>query len=347
MRRELMIPAMTAVLFLALHAAGCGGGKYAQSPLHSSSTNNRPFRPAEGERWSSKAICYGAHRDGQRPGGPSPSAAELKEDLQLMLPHWNMLRLYGSSGFAETLLELIRADDLDMKVMLGVWIDAEQGPDPAGEVDPAIAAANKREVEAAIRLAGAYPEIVNAVCVGNETQVSWSGHRSPPEVLVRYLRQVRSRVSVPVTTADDIDFWIEPESRVIAKELDFITFHAHPMWHGRLLDEAMPWMEDQLAAMRDIHPGSNLVLGETGWATSVDDQGEQAELIKGKPGESEQKIFYDRVCAWAESEKLSVYVFEAFDENWKGGSHPAEVEKHWGLFNADRSPKQALATNEP
>ena len=33
--------------------------------------------------------------------------------------------------------------------------------------------------------------------------------------------------------------------------------------------------------------------------------------------------------------------FEAFDENWKGGPHPDEVEKHWGLFRADRTPKQA------
>jgi exo-beta-1,3-glucanase (GH17 family) len=36
------------------------------------------------------------------------------------------------------------------------------------------------------------------------------------------------------------------------------------------------------------------------------------------------------------------FFFEAFDEKWKGGTNPAEVEKHWGLFRADRSPKAAM-----
>jgi exo-beta-1,3-glucanase (GH17 family) len=39
---------------------------------------------------------------------------------------------------------------------------------------------------------------------------------------------------------------------------------------------------------------------------------------------------------------VTTFVFEAFDENWKGGADPADVEKHWGLFHADRTPKAAL-----
>ena len=41
--------------------------------------------------------------------------------------------------------------------------------------------------------------------------------------------------------------------------------------------------------------------------------------------------------------RLRGQYFEVFDENWKGGEDPAEVEKHWGLFRADRSPKAAMA----
>jgi exo-beta-1,3-glucanase (GH17 family) len=37
-----------------------------------------------------------------------------------------------------------------------------------------------------------------------------------------------------------------------------------------------------------------------------------------------------------------VFFFEAFNENWKGGAHPAEVEKHWGVFFENRSPKAAI-----
>jgi exo-beta-1,3-glucanase (GH17 family) len=71
-------------------------------------------------------------------------------------------------------------------------------------------------------------------------------------------------------------------------------------------------------------------------------EGEQARLIKGRPGEAEQAVFFDAVTAWAERERVTVFFFEAFDENWKGGEHPNEVEKHWGLYRADRTPKLAV-----
>jgi exo-beta-1,3-glucanase (GH17 family) len=290
----------------------------------------RPFQPLSAGRWIGNAICYGPHRDGQCPGGPSPSAAELREDLRLLAGHWSLLRVYGASGFPETLLSLIRGDGWDMKVVLGVWIA------------PADTLANRRELEDAVHLAAAYPDIVVAVCVGNETQVSWSPHRCAPDFLVGYVREARARVAVPVTVADDFNFWNKPESRALAAEIDFITLHAHPMWNGQQLDQALAWLREQTTAVQALHPERAVVLGETGWATSIHAEGEQAALIKGRPGEAEQRRFYREVGAWASTARLPVFFFEAFDENWKGGAHPDEVEKHWGLFRADRSPKAAL-----
>ena len=296
----------------------------------------RPFQPYSGEQWIGDAVCYGPHRDGQRPGGPKPSPAQIREDLHLMADHWHLIRLYGSTGVTETLLSIIAADHLAMKVVLGVWIASEAGDDPEA------AAANRTEVDAAIRLANAYPDQVAAVAVGNETQVGWSPHPSPLEKVIPYVRQVRAGVSVPVTSADDFGWWVRPESRVLAAELDFVFTHAHPLWNGRQLDEAMPWLIETIAAVQAMHPDREVVIGETGWATAVHDQGEQARLIKGAVGEAEQRRFYADVMAWARREKLATFIFEAFDENWKGGEHPNEVEKHWGVYRADRTPKAAL-----
>ena len=53
--------------------------------------------------------------------------------------------------------------------------------------------------------------------------------------------------------------------------------------------------------------------------------------------------FLTAFTAWAADQRYPVFLFEAFDEAWKGGDHPAEVEKHWGVYRADRTPKQALA----
>lgn len=232
-----------------------------------------------------------------------------------------------------------------MKVMLGVWIAPEEHRNNAGDVVerfPDNAEANRREVDAAVRLAADYPDIVAAVCVGNETQIYWSAYRSPLDILIGHARHVRANVAAPVTVADDFNFWNKPESRALGSEIDFITMHAHPMWNGLQLDDALPWLREQPGVVRAMHGDRLVVVGETGWATSVHTEGEQARLIKGKPGEAEQKIFYDTLREWSHAKREVVFFFEAFDENWKGGSHPAEVEKHWGVFRADRSPKETM-----
>jgi len=316
------------LVLAALLLAGCG--KDPDPYLREDPFVVRDFQPISGDRWIGNAICYGPHRDGQQPGGDEPSATEIREDLELMLPHWNLLRIYGSTGFAETLLEVIRDGGLDMKVMLGVWI-APNAPE-----------ANREEVDVAIRLTRAFPGVVVAVSVGNETQIHWSAHRSSFDNLLVNVRRVRAGVSVPVTVADDFNYWNKDESKAMAVEIDFITMHAHPMWNGLSLVEALPWLRRQIEAVQTLHPGHAVILGETGWATTVHNQGEQAELIKGKPGEAQQKAFYENTRIWADTQRIPVFFFEAFDENWKGGSHPDEVEKHWGLFRADRSAKAGV-----
>ena len=250
-------------------------------------------------------------------------------------------------GSAESVLAIIRAEHLPLRVMLGAWIAVTERRDSTGalvEALPAAREANRAELDAAVRLAREYAGIVVAISVGNETQVSWSDHRVPVDSLIANIRWVRSHTRVPVTTADDFNFWNKPESRAVADEVDFIVMHAHPMWNGKQLGEALDWTTATVGAIRAAHPGCVVVLGETGWATRVHTEGEQARLIKGSAGEPEQKTFFDAVTAWAAKTRTATFFFEAFDENWKGGSHPNEVEKHWGLFRADRTPKQALAS---
>jgi exo-beta-1,3-glucanase (GH17 family) len=58
--------------------------------------------------------------------------------------------------------------------------------------------------------------------------------------------------------------------------------------------------------------------------------------------EEMQKIYYEDMMEWISKEKILTFVFEAFDEPWKGSSHPMEPEKHWGLFKVDRTPKLVM-----
>jgi exo-beta-1,3-glucanase (GH17 family) len=337
MQPSLVYHICVTVSLMVLGMVGCTGEKTGLVP--------RPLIMVSEDRWYGNGICYGPHRDGQRPGGDTPTADQIREDLNLMAQHWSLVRTYGSSEFAGVLLEEIRRSGLEIKVMLGAWIAAEETRDEHGVVTdslPEAAAANGRECAAAIALSAAYPDIVQSICVGNETQVFWSPNPLPLELLVEKIRFIRAAVDHPVTTADDFYYWLDPESKTLAQEIDFVTVHAHPLWNGKLLEEAMPWLREQLTGIAAMHPERLIVIGETGWATSVAEVGEEARLIRARPNEADQAVFFRAVTAWAAAERVPIFFFEAFDENWKGGVNPAEVEKHWGLFRADRTAKAAV-----
>ncbi len=337
-----------AALLLAA-ALGCAGPAprpqaSAPEPTGDAAVTRRPFRPFDGDRWIGQGISYGPHRDGQRPGGASPTRAQLREDLALLQGRWSLLRLYASDAPAPELLALIEEERLPFKILLGAWIAPETrpGPDGAQVPDGEARAANRAQVEGAIRLANAYPTLVLAVVIGNETQVKWSAHRLPPEVLVGWLRVARAGVAQPVATADDFGFWLEPGSDQVAREVDLLVLHAYAMWNGQPLEGALAFTQQKYAEVSRRHPGLPVLLGEAGWATRKHSEGEQATLIKATPGEAEQRRFFQEFTSWVVRERITSTWFEAFDENWKGGPHPDEVEKHWGLFRADRTPKAAV-----
>ncbi len=299
------------------------------SACATSAPSPRPLDPYRGDQWIGQGISYGPFRDGQRPGGPYPTRAQMREDLELLRGRWGLLRIYSADAVAEDLLSLVKEERLPFKVLLGAWI-APDAPE-----------ANRAQVETAVRLARAYPDVVLGLCIGNETQVSWSGHKVPADVLVGWLREARRGTALPVSTADDFGYWVEPRSDAVAREVDFIVLHVYAMWNGQPLDRALEFTQEKYAAVVRRHPGIPVVLGEAGWATAKHTEGEQATLIKGTPGEAQQRIFHEQFTDWVVRERVVSTWFEAFDENWKGGPHPDEVEKHWGLFRADRAPKQA------
>jgi exo-beta-1,3-glucanase (GH17 family) len=328
-----------------LLVAACLGLGCASLP-RGEAASRRPFRPYSGERWIGQGISYGPHRDGQRPGGPSPTRAQLREDLELLRGRWDLLRLYASDGPSPEVLALIREERLPFKVLLGAWIAPESRPGTGGAAAtplPGARDANRAQVEGAVRLANAYPDLVLGLVIGNETQVSWSAHRVDPGVLVGWLREARRGTALPVGTADDFGFWVLPESEPVAREVDLVVTHVYAMWNGQPLEGALAFTQERYRAVAARHPGLPVVLGEAGWATRKHSEGEQATLIKAEPGEEPQRRFYDEFTAWVRRERIVSTWFEAFDENWKGGPHPDEVEKHWGLFRADRTPKRAVA----
>jgi len=303
----------------------------------------REFDPYLNGRWIGKAISYGFYRKGQAPGIKGPNESEMLQDLKIILNHWNLIRVYGSDKNSEKVLKVIRKNNLPVKVMLGVWLENEtKFPKRKQE--------NIKEVMKAIRLANEYSEIISAINVGNETQVFWSAHKMDIDDLIHYIRTVRNNTSVPVTTADDYNFWNKPVSKSVAAEVDFIVVHIYPLWNGQTLENSIDWMSNIFFnEIKKFHPEKTLVLGEIGWATKYDStktgDGQQGSLIKGEVSYLAQEKFLLELSRWIDENQVTTFLFEAFDEPWKGGgenSSPNEIEKHWGVFYENRTPKESF-----
>jgi exo-beta-1,3-glucanase (GH17 family) len=276
------------------------------------------------QRWAGDMVCYSGYRAGQHPDDDAyPTLDQVRQDMGILDGRWAAIRTYGADRHTEDVLRAIRLDRLRLKVMLGVWLAAEPGNESA----------NAAQVANAVRLANEYRESVAAVSVGNEILVSWSNHKVPEDRVIGYVNAVKAAVSVPVTVDDDFTYW-RNGGAALAGAVDFVALHTYPIWGGADIDSGMAATVRHFESVRKALPGKTLVIGEAGWAT----------LTVGNPhapgagSEAKQKRYFDEISAWARSNGVNVFFFEAFDEPWKGTG----TEGHWGLFTVDRKPKPAV-----
>lgn len=295
------------------------------------------------------AVAYSGFREGQHPdrgdGAVNPSDEEILEDLQILLDHeLDLIRLYDTGENSVRVLELIRDNDLPIRVLLGIWLRAEvsnhencpwlEEPIPDDEL-ATNTIANAAEVERGIELARQYDDVVVAVNVGNEALVIWNDHMVPLENVIGYVRQVKAAIDQPVTVADNYEWWIEDGSP-LAAEVDFLGIHTYPAWEEKTIDEALTYTIDNIERVKAALPGKPMAILEAGWASTAVEFGDRAS-------EAGQARYYNELSDWAAATNTTVFFFEAFDEPWKGDpDNPKGAEKHWGLFFVDRSPKQVM-----
>jgi len=300
---------------------------------------------ARGRLQPGNAICYSGYREGQSPVTQVyPSREEIREDLLILARNWRYLRLYDSGPHAETVLDVIRGDALDFKVMLGVDMAAEMSnphcPWGAQFSDETLAAnrrANEAQVRRLVDLAGRYRDIVFSVSIGNEASVEWTDHMVPVDSLVAYVAEVRRAVRQPITFCENYVPWtykLEP----LAEVLDFIAVHTYPAWEYRSIHDALEYTKQNYYSVVERYPGKPVVITEAGWTTAANGRG----IDPHNASEELQARYYEQLMEWTTGAGILTLVFEAFDELWKGSPDPLDPEKHWGLFNVDRSPKQVM-----
>lgn len=293
-----------------------------------------------------RAICYSGFRDGQSPdAGVFPSEAEILEDLLLLKGHWDALRVYACDLHTERVLKVIEAEQLPFTVMLGAYIGAEVnnpgcpwGGVYSEETLERNRGNNLKELDRAVLWANRYETIIDLVSVGNEATVDWSDHLIDPKTVTSYAAYLRARITQPITFCENYVPWLD-KLRSLTEELDVIAIHTYPVWEYKTIAEAMDYTRENYQTVQQAYPDKQIIITEAGWATASNGRGIPPENV----GELYQEAYLKELLTWAEEEQVLVYVFEAFDENWKGSDHPLEPEKHWGVYRADRSAKPALS----
>lgn len=304
------------------------------------------------EQW---AVAYSGFREGQHPdrgfGAKNPTYDQTLEDLQILLDYdFKLIRLYDSGVNSEMVLQVIKDHELPIQVVLGAWLDAEiSNHDRCGWLHEPISEKklkenkkkNKAEVKNAIRLANQFSDSVVAISVGNETQIFWHDHTVPEKSLLSYIQQVKAKTTQLVTVADDYGWWKDDGARV-AKELDFIGIHIHPFNHGKKDDADLSYTIQLFDEVKNALPDAKIVIMEAGWPTTA------SNWPEGHASEEHQKDYYKALKAWSTANNVPTFIFEAFDEPWKGMDpetdmgDPNTSEKHWGIFFEKRTPKSTL-----
>ena len=358
--RPLNLVRATLAFAFAVVLASCGGG--GTTPITDVTVTPSGLRALPFEYTHRKAVNYSPYRTALSPearGDEVISDAMVEQDLRLILASGiGLIRLFESDDkVGARTLRIIASKNLDIKVHLGIYIQA--GND----------AFSNDQIARGVALANSYPDIVLAVSVGNETMVSWSTTKMLPAVMARHLAYVRSQIRQPITSDDD-STWYDKSERVNLDVIDFVAMHSYAMIDTHFLPDAWDWKQlgqtDLSKRAADMMKASitytktrynavrnyldqqgygalPIVIGETGWK-AVDSSG--ADWYKFRAHPVNQKMYYDALQAWALEGRSgagpkAIFYFEAFDEPWKGS------DDKWGLFNVNREARYAVQALHP
>jgi exo-beta-1,3-glucanase (GH17 family) len=157
--------------------------------------------------------------------------------------------------------------------------------------------------------------------------------------VIQFVQRVKASTKQAVTFCENYLPWLyklEP----LAEEVDFISIHTYPVWEYKSIEEALEYTQKNFRDVAEKYPHKTVVITEAGWATNSNGRGIEPHNVN----EELQKVYIDQLVQWTNEEQILTFLFEAFDENWKGSDEALEPEKHWGLYKVDRSPKKVMSS---
>jgi len=294
-------------------SAGSGGMGAAGGPP---AFSNKPL----------SVVAYSPYRDGQAPGGPQPSRDQIKQDLQMLQPLVDGVRVYGTDGANAYIPAL--CDELGIDLHLGAWLDGLPSDEPNAHALAKIVNEN-------------HPSIKTAV-VGNEVLQRAAKNNVTEERLIQLINIVKADITVKtvkIAAADTYPQWMMKRPN-LAAAVDLVIWHTYGYWAGIDIANAYKLVAGRYDDMLAAYPGKPMLLGETGWPTQVDHISTDMTTT-AVANEANQARFYREALAGMRARNLPMWMFASIDEKWKATSGEGEVGAHWGIFDSARRPKAA------
>ena len=246
--------------------------------------------------------------------GRSATLRELAHALDVIKPVSRSVRTYTVSGIQAQVPAL--AKERGIEVMLGIWLGRDD-------------ASNRREIETAVALVRKYSNI-RAVFVGNETLLR---EDMSLEDLITIVREVRTRVPVPVTTGETWDRWLSHPDLV--DEVDFMSIHVLPYWEAVGAQNAVSYAFERYREVLDTFSGKEAIIAEFGWPSRGYRNREAG------PDPMTQATIIRQFISEASRHGIGYNLMEAFDQPWK--TMEGSVGPYWGVFDHDGTAKFSLA----
>ena len=243
----------------------------------------------------------------------------IERDLAALLPLTGCIRTYSSYGVQGQVLPV--AARMEMKVLLGIWISADD-------------ARNQMEIDAALKVAAQHPDAVRAIVVGNEVMLR---REMTGERLASVIESVKARTVHPVAYADIYEFW--RRNPAVAQAADKLLVHVLPYWDDPTpvsIDDVQEQVRTVVDRMRAAYPHKDLEIGEIGWPSAGRTRGHAV------PNRVNQARFMREFAAQARALGIRYNLIEAIDQSWKKVPE-GTVGGFWGLLNADRELKFPLS----
>lgn len=278
----------------------------------------------------------------QAKSGDCKTADDYAADFKALSPYTKKVRIYSAQKCNG--LEILgkAAEAAGFSYYIGVWPDTSDS-----------FSADKSTLSSVLPLLSA--SNILGVTVGSEALYRKDMTASALADAISEVKQLLSGLkdkdgnsysSIQVGTVDSWNVLVDSANSEVIKTADMVFANAFSYWQGQVMNNASySFVDDIMQALQVIQTTKGTTnidfwVGETGWAT-----GGAAYQGSADPNVSNAKQFWQEAVCGIRAWGVNVIAFEAFDESWKPVDATNDIERYWGVFDADRNLKYSLDCN--